>query len=101
MKSRKGRSPIKQIPVESFFAALGKPMRAAIARTCAFCIAPSGKQTRASCAWLSEAKKKLYFLLNHTLCAVQCRLGPGGGYARSGQLQSFAHRARAHVQQRL
>src|SRR5260364_348341 len=50
---------------------------------------------------LADAENNFDLLWNHTLWAVQCRLGPGGGYARSGQLQSFAHRARAHVQQRL
>ena len=41
--SRKLRSPMKQIPVESFFSLTDKPFLRAIARTCAFVIAADGK----------------------------------------------------------
>ena len=47
-KARKGRSPIKQIPVLSFFLALGKPISAAIRRTSVFSSPPNGNKDGAS-----------------------------------------------------
>lgn len=41
---------MKQMPVESFFFALGKPICAAISRTFVLGISPSGNIVRESCA---------------------------------------------------
>ena len=52
-----GRSPMKQIPVESFLAQVGIPSRRAMARTSRFASPPSGKSTGASCSCVSRCRK--------------------------------------------
>ena len=48
---------MKQMPVESFFLAFGRPISAAIRRTSVFASSPIGNSVRASCAWLKRCRK--------------------------------------------
>ena len=56
-KSRNGRSPMKQMPVESFLAAFGSSSFSAILRTSVFGISPSGNKVLDSCAWFKRCRK--------------------------------------------
>ncbi|CFN64190.1 Uncharacterised protein [Bordetella pertussis] len=55
--SRNGRSPMKQMPVESFLAALCSPISWAMRRTSVLRSSPSGNRVRASCTWLRRCRK--------------------------------------------
>lgn len=55
--SRNGRSPMKQMPVESFFLALGKPISAAMRRTSVLSSSPTGNRVFESCDWFNRCKK--------------------------------------------
>ena len=59
-KRLKLRSPIKQIPVESFLSAVASPACAAIARSSFFCRSPMGNIARESCACVSPARKYVW-----------------------------------------
>src|SRR6185437_16174246 len=56
-KLRKSRSPMKQIPVESFFACVGNAALRASSRTCDLSMEPSGNSVAASARWPSACRK--------------------------------------------
>ncbi|MCY1303608.1 hypothetical protein D3C84_1142620 [compost metagenome] len=56
-KSVKRRSPMKQMPVESFFFAVARPYFSAIARTAGFSSSPTGNRVRAICSPPTACRK--------------------------------------------
>ncbi|MCY1175531.1 hypothetical protein D9M73_157730 [compost metagenome] len=56
-KSLKRRSPIKQMPVESFFFAVARPYFSAMARTSGFSSSPTGNRVLAICSPPTACRK--------------------------------------------